>query len=82
MGEERSKPEGVVPELSKRVDDLRAEMNARFSDIYSRLNHLETEINELRGDLKKNFRWMVGLIVATWALIISMWVTVIMAIVK
>ena len=63
-------------EMEERI----ARVEGTLEQMDKRLNHVETEISELRSDLKTNFRWMVGLIVATWALIISMWVTIIMAI--
>ncbi|RZN37123.1 MAG: hypothetical protein EFT35_06960 [Methanophagales archaeon ANME-1-THS] len=83
--------EGAIIELSKRIDDLRNDSNSRFNDAYLRLNHVETEIGKLRGDMnerftriesemKTNFRWMVGMFLMTMGIIISMWVTIIMAI--
>ncbi|MDI6886914.1 MAG: hypothetical protein QMD22_11380 [archaeon] len=63
-----------------KMEERIARVEGTLEQMDKRLNHVETEISELRSDLKTNFRWMVGLIVATWALIISMWVTIIMAI--
>jgi len=84
-------PEGAIIELSKRIDDLRNDSNFGFNDLYLRLNHVVTEIGKLRGDMnerftriesemKTNFRWMVGMFLMTMGIIISMWVTIIMAI--
>lgn len=54
--------EGRVEELSKRIDDLRNDVNHMFAG-------LESAIAELRRD----FRWMLGIL-------ITMWVTIIIAI--
>jgi hypothetical protein len=47
--------EGAIIELSKRIDDLRNDSNSKFNDIYFRLNHVETEIGKLRGDMNERF---------------------------
>ncbi|MBE0517336.1 MAG: hypothetical protein IBX41_08135 [Methanophagales archaeon] len=62
------------------MEERIARVEGTLEQMDTRLNHVETEISELRSDLKTNFRWLVGLTVATWALIITMWVTIIMAI--
>jgi len=48
-------------------------LEGRIEEMSKRLNHIESDLRELRSDLKSNFKWTVGLL-------ITMWVTVILAI--
>jgi len=58
------------PGLESRV----AKIEGILEKMRSRLNHLESEFRDLRGKLRMNFRWTIGII-------ITMWVTIILAIV-
>jgi len=48
-------------------------LEGRTEEMSKRLNHIESDLRELRSDLKSNFKWTVGLL-------ITIWVTVIIAI--
>jgi len=36
-----------------------------------RLNHIETEISELRTEINSNFKWTLGLLIPMWVSIIA-----------
>jgi len=38
-----------------RLDDFRGEVNRRFGDVSDRLDRVETEIRELRAEMKSGF---------------------------
>jgi len=50
-----------------------AKVEGTVEQIDKRLNHLESELRELRKDLNTRFYWLLGVQ-------ISMWVTIILAI--
>lgn len=58
--------EGALEQLSKRLDGM--EM---------RLNHVETEIGELRREMRSNFRWTLRIMLGV---LIPMWVSIILTI--
>ncbi len=72
------------PSLEERV----AKVEGILEEIRSRLNHVETEISQLRQDMNReigslrqaiqtNFRWTLGIMLG---ILIPMWVTIIFAI--
>jgi len=76
--------EGRVEELSKRIDDLRNDMNHRFEELSKRIDDLRNDVNHRLEELSKrvdrveerldrNFRWTIGVL-------ITMWVTTILTI--
>lgn len=44
-----------------------------------RLNHLETEVAKLGDKMDRDFRWTIGIMLGV---LIPMWITIILAIVK
>jgi predicted nuclease with TOPRIM domain len=61
--------EVVKSGLEERV----ARIEGILEQVDKRLNHLESEVRELRRDLNNRFFWLLGIQ-------ISMWVTIILAI--
>jgi len=59
-----------MEELRERM----ARIEGAFEQMNARLNHIESEIRELRGDIKTLYRTML-------AILIPMWVTIIAAII-
>lgn len=66
------------------VEEGVARIEATLEQMDKRLNHLETEVVELRGEISdmrmklsdkidRNFRWMIGIL-------ITMWITIVLAI--
>jgi hypothetical protein len=58
--------EGILEQMDKRFKDVLGQLNER-------LNHLESEIRDLRRDLNYRFYWLLGVQ-------ISMWITIIIAV--
>jgi DNA anti-recombination protein RmuC len=56
-----------LEERVARIEDILEQMDKR-------LNHMESEIRDLRKDLSSRFYWLLGIQ-------ISMWVTIILAII-
>lgn len=48
-----------------------AKVEGIVSQMNERLNHLREETRELRNDIKKNFRWTLGLLIPMWVTIIG-----------
>ena len=68
--------EGLAEQMDKRLSDLREdvggirlEMHQRFAEVRQEMAELRQEIRELRG----RFWWLIGIM-------LSMWVTIIIAI--
>ncbi len=61
--------EGEVRQINLRIGDLRSDMNHRFEAFNRRLEEVREEIRELRN----RFWWLLGIQ-------ITMWVTIILAI--
>jgi len=55
------------------LEERMAKVEGTVEQIDKRLNHLESELRELRKDLNTRFYWLLGIQ-------ISMWVTIILAI--
>jgi hypothetical protein len=60
-----------LEERAVRVEGILGQMDRR-------LNHVESELTELRKVLDRSFRWTIGVMLT---LLIPMWVTIILAIV-
>ncbi|HID55394.1 TPA: hypothetical protein EYP37_02605 [Candidatus Poribacteria bacterium] len=64
--------------IETEIEGLRREINGLRSEIRSEIGGLRSEINErfarIEGEIKMNFRWTIGLM-------ITMWVTIILAII-
>lgn len=48
-----------------------AKVEGIVGQMNERLNHLREETRELRDDIKKNFRWTLGLLIPMWVTIIG-----------
>ena len=91
--ERMGRVEGALGQMGKRLDnvetaivDLRKEMDGRFNRIDDKFNRIDDKFDRiddkfdriddkfgrLEGDMKANFRWTIGII-------ITMWVTIILA---
>ncbi len=83
---------GMRAEMHTRIDGLRSEMESRMdklrSEIMSEIEKLRlemqgeitglrSEIGELKSEIHKNFRWLVGIIIGV---LFPMWVTIILTI--
>jgi len=55
------------------LEERIARIEGQIDEMSKRLNHIESDIKELRIDQKSNFKWIIGLL-------ITMWVTIIIAI--
>ena len=56
--------EGSYRELTKRIDDLRSEMHRGFDGVGA-------ETNELRAEVRTNFRWTMSLILINWLSVLA-----------
>lgn len=61
--------EGVIGQMSIRLERLEKQMDERFAAIERRFERLEDEIKHMRGDFETNFRWLVGILLTMWATI-------------
>jgi len=82
--EERlAKLEGIVGQMDKRL----ASIENRLNHIETRLENMEKELREeitgverrLKEEITKNFRWTIGIMLS---ILIPMWITIILAILK
>jgi len=55
-----------------------AKIEGILEQLCARMNHLETRMSRLESELRSNFRWTVGIMLAV---LIPMWVSIILAIV-
>jgi len=65
LEERLARLEGRVEELSKRVDDLRNDMNHRFAELSKRIDGLRDDIRRLEDRAESRFKWLMGTLVAT-----------------
>jgi len=61
------------------LEERVARIEGILSQMDKRLNHLETEVAKLGDKMDRNFRWTLGIMLGV---LIPMWVTIILAIVK
>ncbi len=60
--------EGSYHELTKRIDDLRTEMQRGFDALRTETNG---QISDLRAELRTTFRWTLSLILINWLSIMA-----------
>ena len=60
-------------EKTARLEERIAKIEGILEQINERLNHFGERLNRIEDDMKTNFRWTVGII-------LTMWVTIIIAI--
>ena len=70
--------EGRVAEYSQMFSDLREaiaglerRMDARFTQVEARLDRLEGRFDQLRVEMSRNFRWVVGIQVTTLITVVA-----------
>ncbi len=66
--------EGILERMDKRLNHLESEIRDLRAYVESEIKSLRGEIGDLRRDLNNRFLWMLGVQ-------ISMWVTIILAII-
>jgi len=54
---------GVVEQLDRRFVEFRDYIERRFESIVRRFNHVESEIRELRAEMRSWVRWIIGILV-------------------
>ncbi|MGC8936830.1 MAG: hypothetical protein ACP5KV_05655 [Candidatus Methanomethylicaceae archaeon] len=54
------------------LEERVARIEGILEQMDKRLNHLESEIGEIRGEIRSLFRWTVGLIIGVWATVITL----------
>jgi predicted nuclease with TOPRIM domain len=74
MEERLAKVEGILEEVRARLNHLEAELAGLRDWMRDEIGGLRQELSGLRREMYTNFRW-------TLAIMISMWVTIILAIV-
>ena len=55
--------EGMMLEMSKRLDAI----ESRLNHIEFRINHIESRIDHIESRIDGLFKWIVGLILGMWA---------------
>ena len=60
------------------LEERMAKVEGILEEVRARLNHLETEVDQLLREMHTQFRWIVGIILG---ILIPMWVTIILAII-
>ena len=87
LEERLARLEGRVEELSKRVDDLRNDMNHRFAELSKRIDDMSKRIDDLRNDIRRledrfegRFKWLMGTLITMWISIIAMLITIVLAV--
>ncbi len=73
MNEEHPTLESRVAKIEGILEEMRSRLNHLESSFEHRMGRLEDRIGRLEDRLQSNFRWTV-------AIIITMWVTIILAI--
>jgi len=71
--ERLAKIEATVEQISHRLSELNNHMNNRLSDFSGSINanreeisRLRDETSRLRAESNTQFRWLVGIVIATW----------------
>jgi len=68
--------EGRLEELSKRVDDLRNDMNHRFAELSKRIDDLRSDVRRLEDRLESRVKWLMGTLITMWTTIIATLITI------
>ncbi len=53
------------------MEERMARLEGIMEQMDKRLNHIETEISELRTEINSNFKWTLGLLIPMWVSIIA-----------
>ena len=53
------------------MEEKMARLEGIMEQMDKRLNHIETEISELRTEINSNFKWTLGLLIPMWVSIIA-----------
>ena len=80
LEERLARLEGRVEELSKRVDDLRNDMNHRFAELSKRIDDLRSDVRRLEDRIESRFKWLMGTLMTMWISIIAMLITIVLAV--
>ena len=73
MEERVARIEGILEQMDKRLNHLESEIRDLRAYVESEIKSLRGEIGDLRRDLNNRFLWILGVQ-------ITMWVTIILAI--
>lgn len=70
--------EGSYMELTKRIDDLRAdvnglrsEMNGLRAEMNSNAAQFRAELRDLRAEFRSSFRWTMSLVLINWLSVLA-----------
>jgi hypothetical protein len=63
--------EGSYQELTKRIDDFRSETHRGFDNLRNEFTGLTGQFNDLRSEMRTNFRWTMSLILINWLSLIT-----------
>ena len=80
MEERLARLEGRVEELSKRVDDLRNDMNHRFAELSKRIDGLRSDVRRLEDRIESRFKWLMGTLITMWISMIAMLITIVLTV--
>ena len=78
MEERLARLEGRVEELSKRVDELRNDMNHRFAELSKRIDDLRSDVRRLEDRIESRFKWLMGTLITMWISMIAMLITIVL----
>jgi len=78
LEERLARLEGRVEELSKRVDDLRNDMNHRFAELSKRIDDLRSDVRRLEDRVESRFKWLMGTLITMWISMIAMLITIVL----
>jgi len=62
LEERMAKLEGIVEQMNRRLNHIEDEIAQLRTE-------MTTEIAQLRADMQTNFRWLLGIMIATWVTI-------------
>jgi tetrahydromethanopterin S-methyltransferase subunit G len=74
MDEKVAKIEGNLEQMGKRLNHVETEIGELRKDMNNRFGRIEDRFGRIENDMKINFRWTIGIM-------ITMWVTIIIAII-
>lgn len=60
------------------LEERAARIEGILEELRARVSRVETEISELRREMRSNFQWMLGIM---FGVLIPMWVSIILAVV-
>ncbi len=56
----------TLEERLARVEGVLEQMNERLNHLESKVNGLRGELAQLRAEFHTDFRWLIGFVVGTW----------------